>query len=138
MKSAIESPKWPPRTCSGTAGAIARSIKSGMVVIGVGHIAVAAGKLGFKILPSGMITSSGLKEPSLLGWYGVVMILKPYRAAEMVDGSGVFIGPMLWGLVPVKSTIIFSSSTVILSFRSNFWLRGASSLPSPSSTASAE
>jgi hypothetical protein len=45
-----------------------------MVVIGVG-MAVAAGA-GFRMLPSGMITSAA-KRPSLLGTKGVVMILKP-------------------------------------------------------------
>ena len=74
MKFAMESPKCPALTRLGIAGATAFRIRSGIVVVGAGHMAQAAGNFGFSRLPSGMMIFSGRKKPSLLGSSGVVMI----------------------------------------------------------------
>ncbi len=65
---------------------------------------VAAGKTGASIEPSGIRTSTGLRQPLLSGMSSATRVRKTYRTAAITTELGALALPGCWGEVPAKSS----------------------------------
>ena len=101
-----------------------------------GHIVkVGAGSIACITHPGGAITFKGLKLPSFAAVSGVVTALNTNAAVPIVMPIGTFIGPLVCGSEPVKSTIISVSDIVTVTL---IFTNVSLSIPSSSTQSSAD
>ena len=72
--------------------------------------ATAAGYRGESMVPGGMITLSGCRQPELSGMSSSTRVRNTYSTAAMATLDGALKFPASWGEVPVKSISAVRSS----------------------------
>ena len=112
----------------GSAGARAFKIVSMVVGSAMLHRPSAAGGRALSIVPSGKMTSSARKQPSLTSRSGEVSALKATRAAAMPPERPELMGLFVCGFISEKSIAMVEPSTFTVTLMRSVFSRSRPSL----------
>lgn len=93
--------KCPADSRSGRWGASAFHGRSDAIAEPSQSVPIAAGLVAFRTVPSGIVMSSGRKNPSFVSASGSVIAWKNDRISETDAAYGALIGPCVSGSLPV-------------------------------------